>query len=288
MKNVEKQKGKGKKAARRSGGFLYEAEKKLLIKWAEKLPLFFTPDRLTAIALIAAALIGLSFYLARFSKYWLLATVVFWFIHWWADSLDGTVARVRKITRERYGYYLDHLCDMLTVVIVVLGIGFSGLMQIHWALSVIIAYFFVSINTYLAAYTQAKFSAAGGGLGATEARLLIVILTLINFFFGFPVVLFKLKYLGVITLFDLTGIIALALLVYASISAVINNLRYLNRIDKKTYKEMSLGEVFEKFEFVKKLQGSDLGRFLSGEELEKEIKKLPSLFKQNMQNREKS
>ena len=32
-------------------------------------------------------------------------------MHWLGDSLDGTLARVRKTERPRYGYYLDHLVD---------------------------------------------------------------------------------------------------------------------------------------------------------------------------------
>ena len=34
-------------------------------------------------------------------------------LHWLGDSLDGTLARVRKIERPGYGYYLDHLVDAL-------------------------------------------------------------------------------------------------------------------------------------------------------------------------------
>ena len=32
-------------------------------------------------------------------------------VHWLGDSLDGTLARVRRAERPRYGYYLDHLAD---------------------------------------------------------------------------------------------------------------------------------------------------------------------------------
>ena len=32
-------------------------------------------------------------------------------VNWFGDSLDGTVARVRKMQRPKFGYYLDHLVD---------------------------------------------------------------------------------------------------------------------------------------------------------------------------------
>ncbi len=47
-------------------------------------------------------------------------------VHWLGDSLDGTLARVRRAERPRYGYYLDHLVDAVATALVGLGLGLSA------------------------------------------------------------------------------------------------------------------------------------------------------------------
>ena len=42
----------------------------------------------------------------------LLLVPCFLAMNWFGDSLDGTVARVRRQQRPRYGYYLDHVVDL--------------------------------------------------------------------------------------------------------------------------------------------------------------------------------
>ena len=44
-------------------------------------------------------------------------------VHWLGDSLDGTLARVRKAERPTYGYYLDHLADAVATAVIGLGLG---------------------------------------------------------------------------------------------------------------------------------------------------------------------
>ena len=261
-----KKRQKKKKPAKRMAGLTYKAEKKLLIKWAKKLPLFFTPDRLSIIALIAAFLTGLSYYLTNFSKWWLIVASVFLILHWWADSLDGTVARVRKITRERYGYYIDHIFDMISVFLIVFGMGLSPSLNMLWALGVIIVYYLVSINTYLAAYTQGRFKFAYGKLGPTEVRIIIIAVNITVLCFKFPLYLFKIENM-LFTLWDVFAIGALCLLIYTFFEGIAENIKYLNKIDKKTYEEMTIEEAFKKSQFIKSLRNSDVGKFLTGEKI---------------------
>ena len=42
----------------------------------------------------------------------LLLVPCFLAMNWFGDSLDGTLARVRRQQRPRYGYYLDHVVDL--------------------------------------------------------------------------------------------------------------------------------------------------------------------------------
>jgi phosphatidylglycerophosphate synthase len=51
-------------------------------------------------------------------KAWLWAASALLVVHWLGDSLDGTLARVRKIERPKYGYYLDHLVDAVSTAVI--------------------------------------------------------------------------------------------------------------------------------------------------------------------------
>ena len=101
-------------------------------------------------------------------------------MHWLGDSLDGTLARVRRIERPRYGYYLDHLVDALATAVIGLGLGLSPWMLLAVGLAIVVAYLVLSINTYLETYAFGVFTLGYGRLGPTEARLgLIALNTLI-------------------------------------------------------------------------------------------------------------
>jgi len=256
MKKIKKK----KKKAKRIAGLTYNIEKKLLIKIAKRLPLFFTPDRLTLVALLAAFFTGLSYYLTNFSRWWLLVASAFIILNWFGDSLDGTVARVRKITRERYGYYVDHILDMVAVFFILFGLGLSQGMNMLWALALILLYYLVSINTFLAAYTQGKFKFAFGKIGPTEVRLILIITNIIFFFLNF-----QFLNIGgtVFALWDIFAIIAICMLIYGFLAGFFENLRYLDKIDKKTYKEMSVEEALRKNQFIKSLKETDVGKFLT-------------------------
>ncbi len=248
-----KRKGKKIKPAKRVGGLTYEAEKKIVKSIAKRLHPFFTPNRLTLISFVASFLTGLSYFLARFSKWWLIAASFFLIIVWWGDSLDGAVARIRKITRERFGYYLDHIVDMIGVFFIVLGMSLSTGMNGILAFGLLIGYYLVCINTFLAAYTHNKFKLAYGNLGPTEIRIVMIIINTVILFFEFPLNLFNIGNIN-FTLWDVFAIIALGFFAYAFFAGIVENLIYLNKIDKKKYKEMSIQEVFQKSQFIKSLQ----------------------------------
>ena len=92
-------------------------------------------------------------------------------VHWLGDSLDGTLARVRKSERPRYGYYLDHLVDAFATAAIGIGLGLSPYMLLAVGLVIVIAYLILSINTYLETHAFGVFTLGYGRLGPTEARL---------------------------------------------------------------------------------------------------------------------
>jgi archaetidylinositol phosphate synthase len=96
-------------------------EKRALLCIAVRLPRSVSSGMLTLLGLSSMVGVGLSFWLARYRREGLLLVIVFLFLNWFGDSLDGTVARVRNQQRPRYGFYVDHVVDTLNTLFLVVG-----------------------------------------------------------------------------------------------------------------------------------------------------------------------
>jgi archaetidylinositol phosphate synthase len=161
--------------APRAKRFLLAApEARVLERIARRLPARVMPDHLTALGVLAALGIAGAYVLSNGDKAWLWAASALLVVHWLGDSLDGTLARVRKTERPRYGYYLDHLVDAFATAAIGIGLGLSPYMLLSVGLVIVIAYLILSINTYLETQAFGVFALGYGRLGPTEARLLLI------------------------------------------------------------------------------------------------------------------
>src|SRR5215213_5105132 len=159
----------------RSKEFILAAPEARVLEWiARRLPARVMPDHLTAHGVLAALGIAAAYVLSNGDKMWLWAASVLLVVHWLGDSLDGTLARVRKAERPRYGYYLDHLVDAFATAAIGVGLGLSPHMLLAVGLAIVIAYLILSINTYLETHAFGTFTLGYGRLGPTEARLMLV------------------------------------------------------------------------------------------------------------------
>ena len=95
---------------------------------ARRLPAWVLPDHLTVLGLLAATGIAVAYLATNRDPAWMWAANGFLVVHWFADSLDGTLARVRRIQRPRYGFYLDHICDAYSTFAIGMGLGLSPYM----------------------------------------------------------------------------------------------------------------------------------------------------------------
>jgi archaetidylinositol phosphate synthase len=145
-----------------------------LPRLARKLPGWVLPDHLTALGTFAAIAVGSCLAQSGESNGYLWAANALLLLHWFGDSLDGTLARERKIERPRYGFYLDHLMDMLSVAAILLGYGLSPHLSLSVALFVIATYYLMAINTHLELKTLGIYEISYSGLGPTEARLVLM------------------------------------------------------------------------------------------------------------------
>jgi archaetidylinositol phosphate synthase len=211
--------------AKRNKEFLLARHEGRVLEWiARRLPGWVMPDHLTALGVLAAFGVAGAYLLSNGDKAWLWAASALLVVHWLGDSLDGTLARVRRIERPKYGYYLDHLVDALATAVIGLGLGLSPWMLLAVGLTIVIAYLVLSINTYLETYAFGVFTLGYGRLGPTEARLgLIVVNTLIAVGVG---VGFEVAGLG-LTVLDLIGLGVAGVMVAALVARAARNLRAL-------------------------------------------------------------
>lgn len=155
--------------------FLLARPEARVLTWiARRLPARVMPDHLTALGVAAAVGIAVAYALSNGSDAWLWVASALLVVHWLGDSLDGTLARVRRSERPRYGYYLDHLVDAVATALIGIGLGLSPHLLLATGLLVVVAYLVLSINTYLETQALGVFSLGYGRLGPTEARLLLI------------------------------------------------------------------------------------------------------------------
>ncbi|MDR3451738.1 MAG: CDP-alcohol phosphatidyltransferase family protein, partial [Rhodoferax sp.] len=117
---------------------------------------------------------GICYALSRFDRRALLLVIVCLALNWLGDSLDGTLARVRRQERPRYGFYVDHMVDILGAVALMCGLGASGLLHWQTAIAMLVAFLALSSESYLATYTLGRFELSQGIFGPTEIRILLI------------------------------------------------------------------------------------------------------------------
>src|SRR5215210_8399855 len=144
-------------APREKTFLLARAEAALLERIARRLPAWVLPDHLTALGVAAALGIGAAYGLTVRDPAWLWAASALLVVHWLGDSLDGTLARVRRIERPRYGYYLDHLVDAIATPVIGIGLGLSPHLLLATGLIIVVVYLVMSINVYLETFAFGRF-----------------------------------------------------------------------------------------------------------------------------------
>ena len=224
----EQTSGRGAEAAREPNFLLAKVEKRALRAMAARLPRWILPDDLTALGVASALGICAAYQLTNESPLWLIAATVLLVVHWLGDSLDGTLARVRKIQRPRYGYYLDHLADAISTVLIGIGLGLSPFMLLSVGTLIVVAYLVLSINVYLESQALGRFSIGYGRLGPTEGRLALIALnTLLLSTGGLGFTVFG----TVVSALDLVGLAAACVMIALVIGRAARNLTELARAE---------------------------------------------------------
>jgi archaetidylinositol phosphate synthase len=195
--------------------FLGPLERPALQWIAAHLPAWVTPDIMTITGIVGALVITLGYGLSQFHPAFLWLATLGFIINWVGDSMDGTLARYRHIERPKYGFYIDHVTDVLTEIIIILGLGLSPYISFSVASMCCIAYITMSVLVYVRMNVMGEFKISYGKLGPTEVRVLAIILNTVMYFSGLHTLKFSLGSVPIaISPYDLVVTVITLLLLY--------------------------------------------------------------------------
>lgn len=138
---------------------------------AARLPAGVTPDHLTLTGFSGALICGLAYGASWLSPALLWVASAGLIINWFGDSLDGTLARFRKIERPRYGFFIDNTTDLLSQMCIFFGFGASPYMRFDVACLALAGYYMVSFFNLIKAMDTRVIKIGFLGVGPTEIRL---------------------------------------------------------------------------------------------------------------------
>ena len=205
-------------------------EKKALVWLAERQPAWVTSDMLSYVGVAGALLFVVFCVLANRNIDYLWLAPVGLIINWYGDSLDGTLARVRKLQRPVYGFFIDHSLDALTTCMICAGIGLSPFMRMDVALVILAGYLCMSIYTYLSTIVMSEFRLTYGKLGPTEGRIIIILVCILYIFNPWKDVAWEIAG-EEWTVFDFIGAAVAVTLFLIYICSMVSDLRRLSRQD---------------------------------------------------------
>ena len=171
---------------------------------------------------------GLSYWYARWNSAGLWLVILCLAVNWLGDSLDGTLARVRNRQRPRYGFYVDHVVDAFGTLFLMAGLGLSGYMAHGVAIGLLVAYFMLSIEVYLATYAVGVFHLSFWKFSPTELRILLMAGNVALLCGRHTARLFGHSY----RLFDVGGVVGIAGMALMLVWAVVRHTAHLYRAER--------------------------------------------------------
>jgi len=165
-------------ATRIQQNLLAQSERRLLTWLCGRMPPWVTPDLLTTIGMIGAAIIFFGYAASGFDPAWLWLAIGGYVVQWFGDSMDGSLARFRKIERPSYGYFIDHSCDGFATLLIMAGMGLSPYVRFDIALIALVGYLLMAIHAFLLAKVVNKLRLSYANFGPTELRLVLIAVTL--------------------------------------------------------------------------------------------------------------
>ena len=207
---------------------LAQSERRLLTWLCGRMPPWVTPDLLTTIGMVGAAMIFLGYAVSAEHPAWLWLAILGYFVQWFGDSMDGSLARFRKIERPSYGYFIDHSCDGFATLFIMAGMGLSPYVRFDIALIALVGYLLMAIHAFLLAKVVNQLRLSYVAFGPTELRLVLIAVTVAMMILGSGPGMF-----GAISGFDLLVGAAGALLIGLFVVETLTTARKLAKAEKR-------------------------------------------------------
>jgi len=150
------------------------------------MPAWITPDTCTFIGMLGSVGVAVSYVLSVYDPNYLWVASFCFILNWFGDSLDGTLARYRRIERPIYGFFVDHILDAFSSTIIFLGLGLTSYVSFTIACLTLIAYLLLCVLVFLRTNVAGEFKMSYFKLGPTEFRLVAILLNTIMFINGVP------------------------------------------------------------------------------------------------------
>ena len=224
-----------RESVRIQNSILNTLEKRALVYMAGKMPAWVTSDMMTFVGCIGSVMIGLGFILTKFGIGWLWLSIAGLVVNWFGDSLDGTIARVRKAQRPVYGYYLDHTMDVVNEIFMFVGLGFSPLVHLNIALAAFVCYLALTLNVSMNSHLRGEFKLTYAKFGPTEFRLIIIFVCLLFIFvpairnYACPIHVLNNDF--VFGVFDWIALFVVVVLGIMWVATIISDIRYYAKAD---------------------------------------------------------
>jgi len=136
----------------------------------------FSPNSLTIVSLITGIMAGLAYAGTHISSWYFLLAGGLIGISGMADSLDGIIARMYDRATKK-GDFLDHFCDRLVDIAIILGIAFSK--DAHLLLGFVLS-LLVLLHSYLGTQIEATLGKRSyKGTGKAELFVGLIVFSLL-------------------------------------------------------------------------------------------------------------
>ncbi len=155
------------------------------LQWlSAHMPVWITPDVCTAIGVLGALVISAGYILSNRDGSFLWLASFGFVVNWFGDSLDGTLARYRRIERPKFGFFIDHTTDAFCQAVIFLGLGLSPYVAFSVACVALIGYLMLATLAYIRTCVVGEFKISYRKLGPTEIRALAILLNTCMYFLG--------------------------------------------------------------------------------------------------------
>ena len=159
---------------KKSGQSILGPIERRFIDWAiPKVPRPIMSHHLTALTVLWSAGTVLFGWLATKNLAWLNGISAMVFGQWLTDSLDGSLGRYRKQGLVKWGFFMDHLLDLVFAGAIV--IAYSFLVTAEWLEFLFLVLLLITCATmavsFLSFAATNRFQIAYYGIGPTEIRI---------------------------------------------------------------------------------------------------------------------